>query len=150
MNKKELVVAVTHLLEENDVRKHFAPQRAVLHISDDDGNKKDFVVKKDSTDILFNCNDVNQIVDAILEVVKDQLKHGGKINFTGVGVMGVRKSPSKVTRHPATGQLMTIPERYVPTFEFGKELKLAAKLYGLNLEENQDEQEVEQTEDGDL
>ena len=46
MNKTELIQRVASVMRENNIRKPVSSQKKVFHISDDDGNVSDFVIKK--------------------------------------------------------------------------------------------------------
>ena len=133
MNKKELIEKVTNVLQDNDVRKHVAAQKTTLHISDDSGNQSDFVVKKSSRGLLFTNKDVSTILDAVLAVVEDSLKRGEDISIHGFGTLGIHKRAARQTLHPTTGEQVKIDARYVPKFNFGNTLRMAAKVYEMSL-----------------
>ena len=109
MNKKELIEKVTNVLQGNDIRKHVAAQKTTLHISDDYGNQSDFIIKKSSRGLLFTNKDVSTILDAVLAVVEDSLKRG------------------------------EVVARYVPKFNFGNLLRMAAKVYEMSLVDEENE-----------
>ena len=135
MNKKDLIEKVVAVLQANDVRKNIASQKTTLHISDDYGNTSDFVIKKSDSGLLFTNRDVNFIVDALLAVVEDSLKHGEEVSIHGFGSLGVHKRAARQTLHPTTGEPVEVDERYVPKFNFGNTLRMAAKVYELSLED---------------
>lgn len=58
MNRKELVRRIANVMRENNIRKPVSSQKQVFHISDDEGNTKDFVVKKTDKGVLFTYDDV--------------------------------------------------------------------------------------------
>ena len=133
MNKKDLINRTVDVLRENDVRKHVTAQKTVLHISDDHGNSSDFVVRKSERGLLFTIGDVSAIIDACLAVVEDAMKHGEDISIHGFGTLGVHHRAARQTKHPDTGEPVTINARYVPKFNFGNTLRMAAKVYELSL-----------------
>lgn len=135
MNKKDLIEKVVGVLQENNVRKNVASQKTILHISDDYGNASDFVVKKADSGLLFTNKDVSAIVDAILAVVEDSLKRGEEVSIHGFGSLGIHQRAARQTVHPATGEPVEVDARYVPKFNFGNALRMAAKLYELSLED---------------
>ena len=138
MNKKELVGSITEVLKRNNIRKPVSSPKQVFHISDDEGNKKDFIVQKTDKTVAYNSNDVAAVVDACLSVVEDALKRGEPINIYGFGTLGVHKRAARQTLHPVSGEVVHVKERYVPKFVFGNSLRMAAKLYELSLtDENQ-------------
>lgn len=135
MNKKDLIGKVVEVLRANDVRKNVASQKTTLHISDDYGNSSDFIIKKSDTGLLFTNRDVGYIVDALLAVIEDSLKHGEEVSVHGFGSLGVHKRAARQTVHPTTGATVEVDERYVPKFNFGNTLRMAAKVYELSLED---------------
>lgn len=138
MNKKELISRVAETLRNNNIRKPVSTPKQVFHISDDEGNHKDFVVRKTDKTVLYNAADITAIVDACLSVVEDAIKHGEEVYLHGFGTLGVHKRAARTTKHPDTGELVEVSERYVPKFYFGNNLRMAAKLYELSLDENQE------------
>ena len=136
MNKKDLVNKITEVLCDNNIRKPVSAQKSVLHISDDDGNQSDFVIKKPSTNLLFTNKDTSAFVDAALLVIEEALKNGEDITIHGFGSLGLKLRAARRTKHPETGEDVEIDARYVPKFSFGQNLRTAAKLYELSLNEN--------------
>ena len=136
MNKKELVKKITDVLNKNDFRKPVATQRTVFHISDDNGNTSDFVIRKEGTSLLLTKRDVVAVLDAMVEVIKDSIKRGEDVSIHGFGTLGVKYRAARRTKHPETGEDITIKERYVPKFDFGNGLRTAARLFEMSLEED--------------
>lgn len=136
MNKRELVSRVSNVLRENGVAKPVSSPKKVLHISDDEGNCRDFIVKQVNKKVLFNINDINSIIDACLAVIEDSIKRGEEVSIHGFGTLGVHKRAGRVTKHPITQEWVNVDERYVPKFSFGNNLRTAAKLYELSLKDN--------------
>ncbi len=66
---------------------------------------------------------VEQIVDAFVEVVKDELCAGNKIQIVGFGTFEVSERESREGRNPKTGEPMTIPASKCPKFKASKGLK---------------------------
>ena len=139
MNKKELIEKVTNVLQGNDIRKHVAAQKTTLHISDDYGNQSDFIIKKSSRGLLFTNKDVSTILDTVLAVVEDSLKRGEDVSIHGFGTLGVHKRAARQTLHPVTGESIEVVARYVPKFNFGNLLRMAAKVYEMSLVDEENE-----------
>lgn len=133
MNKKDLISKTVEVLQENNIRKLVAAQKTVFHISDDNGNQSDFVIKKSNRGLLFTTADVTAIIDACLAVVEDAIKHGEDIAIHGFGTLGVHHRAARQTKHPDTGETISVDARYVPKFTFGNTLRMAAKVYELSL-----------------
>lgn len=135
MNKKDLINKITEVLSENDFRKPISTQKKVLHISDDFGNCSDFVIKKSGTGLLLTTKDVAAVLDAAIAIVEDSLKHGEELNIHGFGALGLKYRAARQTKHPDTGEVVTIDGHYIPKFEFGNRLKVAAKVYEMSLDD---------------
>lgn len=130
MNKTDLISKVTATLREKGVRKKIRSPKHVFHISDDDGNCKDFIVKETNKCVLFNTRDISDIVDVIIDVVKDSLQNGERITIHGIGTLGLRYMKFGPKKILGSGEEeAVVPPRYVPKFTSGKELKRAAMIY---------------------
>lgn len=138
MNKKELISKVAEVLRSNNIRKPVSTPKQVFHISDDEGNQKDFVVKKTDKSVLYNTTDVASIIEACLAVIEDSIKHGEEVYIHGFGTLGVHQRAARTTKHPETGQTVDVRARYVPKFSFGNNLRMAAKVYEMSLDDFKD------------
>lgn len=135
MNRKELVRRVAGVMRENDTRKPISAQKQVFHISDDDGNTSDFVVKKSDRGVLFTYDDIESVLDAFIAVVEDALKHGDSVSIRGFGTLALHYRKARTTKHPDTGEEVKVSERYVPKFTSGKNLRICAKIFEMALNE---------------
>ena len=142
MNKQALINKVTETLRNNNIRKPISTPKQVFHISDDEGNQSDFAIKKPDKKILYNTNDVSVIVETCLSVIEDAIKRGEKVYLHGFGIFDVHKRAARQTKHPDTGDVVYVQERYVPKFSFGNNLRMAAKVYELSLEESKIKQHL--------
>lgn len=133
MNRKELVRRAANVLRDNNIKKPIYYQKQVIHISDDDGNTKDFVIRKSDTDVSFTSEDVDSVVDACIAVVEDAIKHGESVTLRGFGTIGLNYRKARVTKHPDTGEDIEVEARYVPKFSCGNDLRMCAKVYELSL-----------------
>lgn len=132
MTRRDLATMVVNVLNENGVKKPIPPQKAVFHISDDNGKKTDFVVKKDASSIRFTVDDVTTIIDALLKIVVELIKQGERVALTGFGALYLKRRAARTAPHPITGETMLMKEHYVVKFDCGKDLKTAAALYTIN------------------
>ena len=71
----------------------------------------------------FTKRDVEIIVDAILDNMKDSLVKGEKIEIRGFGSFKVKKHKARKGRNPKTGEDIDILAKRTPFFKVGKELK---------------------------
>lgn len=150
MNKKNFIRRVSDLLRENNVKKPVSIPKQVFHISDDEGNTKDFTVKKTDKSVIYTIDDVNTILDACLCIVQDSLKHGEPITFHGFGTLGLNYRKPRMTKRVGTDEDVIIEGRYVPKFSFGNELRMCAKVYEMSLNDRKLEPEpiYDETDEG--
>ena len=66
-------------------------------------------------------------MNAILEIIQDELAHGKKLTLTGFGTFSVSKRKARTGRNPRTGAEIKIPACKVAQFKPGKVLKDAVK-----------------------
>ena len=62
-------------------------------------------------------------VDAFVEVVKETLKKGEKLQLVGFGSFEVRKRAARKGRNPQTKEEIKIPASKAPVFRAGRQLK---------------------------
>lgn len=135
MNKRQLASRVAEVMRKNNIRKSVLVPKRTFHISDDDGNKKDFVVKSADKNVLFSVDDVETILDTALQVIEDSLKVGEPVTARGFGTLSLQYRKARATKQLGTDKWITIDARYIPKFSFGDNLRMAAKLYELSLED---------------
>ena len=86
---------------------------------------------RDDNDMLsqaFDVKDCDLCVRAILGYMVSSLVAGRRIEIRGFGSFAVNLRPARVGRNPKTGDSVLVPEKKVPHFKCGKDLKL--KLNG--------------------
>lgn len=135
MNKKELATRVAEVLRDSGIRKSVACPKTTYTISDADGNSKDFDVKAWDKRVLYTVKDVLNIIDASMEVLKDNLRRGEPTSIHGVGSIYCHRREARSVKNPVDGEWYTVPARFVPKLDFGKDLRMAAQSYGLMLED---------------
>jgi nucleoid DNA-binding protein len=138
MNRKELIRRVALAMRENNIRKPISSPKQVFHISDDEGNTKDFVVRKTNKDVLFTVEDIDAIIEACLFVVEEAMKRGEPISIRGFGTLGLKYRKRRATKIPGTEEWVDVDARYIPRFIFGNDLRMCAKIYELSLQDKQD------------
>ncbi len=73
------------------------------------------------------CNlskkDAEVIVNTVFSSITEALEKDDKIELRGFGSFRVRKRRSRQGRNPKTGALVEVPEKRIPYFKPGKELK---------------------------
>lgn len=135
MNKRKLITRIAEVLRDNEIKKYVAPQKTILHISDDCGGSSNFVVKRSETGLQYTIDDITVILDACMAIIEDALKNGEEVSIQGFGTLGIRRRAPRMTAHPVTGEIVDISERYVPRFSPGKNLKNATAVYSVIAEQ---------------
>jgi len=67
--------------------------------------------------------DAEVAVNARLEAMTGSLEQGRRIEIRGFGSFGVNYRPPRIGRNPMAGDKVQVPEKYVPHFKAGRELR---------------------------
>ena len=67
--------------------------------------------------------DVELAVKSILESLTNALSTGERIEVRGFGSFTLHHRRARVGRNPKTGNSVTVPDKHVPHFKPGKELR---------------------------
>ncbi|MBB5018584.1 integration host factor subunit beta [Chitinivorax tropicus] len=67
--------------------------------------------------------DAELAVKAILDAMATGLASGQRIEIRGFGSFDLNYRPPRVGRNPKSGDKVQVPEKYVPHFKAGKELR---------------------------
>jgi integration host factor subunit beta len=67
--------------------------------------------------------DVELAVKTLLDTMTQALAQGKRIELRGVGSFVLHHRPARVGRNPKSGEQVMIPEKKVPHFKPGKELR---------------------------
>lgn len=62
-------------------------------------------------------------VNAVLNIITDELAEGGKVALAGFGIFETRERPERVARNPQTQETLTVPATVVPKFKVGAKLR---------------------------
>lgn len=133
MYKKDLVSRATQILKNNNIRKPVQIKKNVFHISDEEGNYADFTVKQQEKEVIYTVDDVNNILDAILSAVTDAIKSGEEITLRGFGTLSLVYRAPKMIKKLGEDDYSEINGRFVPKFQSGSDIKMAAKVYELKM-----------------
>lgn len=85
--------------------------------------KSDLVQKLSEQITNLTKKECEDIVDTVFDHMKDALRVGQKIEIRGFGSFTVRVRRAKEGRNPKTGEKVSIPEKKIPFFKVGKELR---------------------------
>lgn len=67
--------------------------------------------------------DVERIVSSVFEEITDALARGDRVELRGFGAFSVKHREARVGRNPRTGEAVDVPEKKVPFFKTGKDLR---------------------------
>jgi len=65
------------------------------------------------------------IVNMLFDSIKEALAAGDKIEIRGFGSFRIRDRRNREGRNPKTGETVSVPQKRIPFFKAGKELKEA-------------------------
>ena len=68
--------------------------------------------------------DVERIVTTVFEEIAAALSRGDRVELRGFGAFSVRQRSSRVGRNPRTGAEVRVPNKVVPYFKTGKDLRV--------------------------
>lgn len=69
------------------------------------------------------AKDCEEAVRVILGAMTDALSQGDRIELRGFGSFSINYRPPRLGRNPKSGEKVNVPEKYVPHFKPGKELR---------------------------
>ena len=69
------------------------------------------------------AKDVEYSVKVLVDTMTRSLAKGQRIEIRGFGSFDLNHRPARVGRNPKTGEKVEVPEKYVPHFKPGKELR---------------------------
>lgn len=133
MVRKDLIRRTTEVLRANNIRKSISVPEHVFRISDDEGNHKDFSVKKIEKGVLYTVDDVAAIMDACQYVIQEAVKSGEDITVRGFGTLGKRYRKARTVKNVLDGKEVNLKGHYVPCFSPGNDLKRCMQIYEQSL-----------------
>ena len=69
------------------------------------------------------AKDADYAVKMILDALSEALVKGDRIEIRGFGSFSLNYRPPRVGRNPKSGDKVRVPEKWVPHFKAGKELR---------------------------
>ncbi|MBI3359245.1 MAG: integration host factor subunit beta [Nitrospirae bacterium] len=85
--------------------------------------RSDLIKKISEQTMILTEDQVTIVVMAIIEIIKEALGNGDKVEIRGFGSFRLRTRKSRKGRNPRTGATVSVPEKQVPFFKTGKELR---------------------------
>ena len=69
------------------------------------------------------AKDAELAVKVILDAMTEALAQGDRIEIRGFGSFSLNHRPPRIGRNPRSGERVDVPEKWVPHFKAGKELR---------------------------
>ncbi len=67
--------------------------------------------------------DAEKVVNCVFDSIRDALRQGEKMEIRGFGSFRLRIRRTKDGRNPKTGETVSVPEKRMPFFKAGKDMK---------------------------
>lgn len=81
------------------------------------------IVKRVAQHLKLKDIEALDIVDAVIEAIKESICEDGRLEIRDFGVFQTKVRKERIGRNPRDGKEYPIPPRRVVTFKLGKELK---------------------------
>lgn len=69
------------------------------------------------------AKDADSAVKVMIDALTEALARGDRIEIRGFGSFALNYRPPRIGRNPKSGDKVHVPEKYVPHFKPGKELR---------------------------
>lgn len=77
----------------------------------------------------LRSEDVERAVDTFFDEIAQRLADGGRVELRGFGAFSTRHRDSRKGRNPRTGESVEVPEKRVPYFKPGKEMRVRLNVH---------------------
>jgi len=71
----------------------------------------------------LRAEDVERAIDTFFDSIGESLAEGGRVELRGFGAFSTRHRNARQGRNPRTGESVAVPEKRVPYFKPGKEMR---------------------------
>jgi len=71
----------------------------------------------------LRAEDVERAVDTFFDQIAERLATGGRVELRGFGAFSTRERDARKGRNPRTGDAVDVPQKRVPYFKPGKEMR---------------------------
>ena len=85
--------------------------------------KSELIQKIAATNQHLYHRDIERIVNVVLKEIVEALARGDRVELRDFGAFTVKHRAPRVARNPRTGAAVSVPERFVPFFKTGKDLR---------------------------
>ena len=85
--------------------------------------KSDLIKRLAEANPHLYLRDIERIVSTVFDELAEALVRGDRVELRGFGAFSVRQRTSRVGRNPRTGDEVRVPDKVVPYFKTGKDLR---------------------------
>jgi integration host factor subunit beta len=85
--------------------------------------KSDLIKRLADANPHLTQRDIEKIVSTVFDEVTDALARRDRVELRGFGAFSVREREARIGRNPRTGAEVSVPDKVVPYFKTGKELR---------------------------
>ena len=85
--------------------------------------KSDLIDKLSQKQRNLSPEDVETAIKELIKMMSNSLATGERIEIRGFGSFSLHYRPQRSGRNPKSGELVNIPEKYIPRFRPGKEMR---------------------------
>ena len=85
--------------------------------------KSDLIDKLSQKQRNLSPEDVETAIKELIKMMSNSLATGERIEIRGFGSFSLHYRPPRSGRNPKSGELVNIPEKYIPRFRPGKEMR---------------------------
>lgn len=85
--------------------------------------KSDLIKRLSENNPHLTQRDVEKIVSTVFDEVTEALTRRDRVELRGFGAFSVRAREARTGRNPRTGEEVKVPDKVVPYFKTGKELR---------------------------
>ena len=85
--------------------------------------KSDLIKRLSENNPHLYMRDIERIVSTVFEHISAALERGDRVELRGFGAFSVRARDARTGRNPRTGDEVRVPDKVVPYFKTGKELR---------------------------
>ncbi len=71
----------------------------------------------------LRSEEVEQVLDTFFDEIARRLAEGGRVELRGFGAFSTRERGARKGRNPRTGEAVEVPEKKVPYFKPGKDMR---------------------------
>jgi len=90
--------------------------------------KSELILRLAGQDPHLFQRDVEKLVDAIFDEIVEALARGGRVELEGMWHVSAKVREGRVRRNPRTGDTVQLPEKNIPYFRQGHEMRKRLNL----------------------